>query len=223
MSEHLSPGSTPDFPPRSSGKAIEFGVYIERARHTFEEYQHILKAAGATEFNTTTVPSSITELGTYIVRRENPASLMRAVETRKSLQITPIDRPTGVRYSNSALWHPSSTSGLDNAIHEGMTDTNGVVAILGFLEPHNADLVRLPDATAEFNGLNRTNVRSYMGSLDFADVRFIRLRVPIEAFSEEEMTPDEKDRLDVAIEARMKGTPKATYINRWYVFPREIQ
>lgn len=213
----------PDYPPGVSVRAAERAISIEKARKRYLHLRDVLLASGASEVEGRIVPREIVELGNTIVRRENPNAVQEMVQSKKPLTIYPIDAATGTRYSNCAAWNPSGTSGLDNALHEGMTDADGVVTVIGFLPPLEGDLTRLPDATSEFYGLDRHAVRSFMGTLDFNELRFIRVRVPIEAVPEELMNEDEQDLLDQAVAATVAGTPRAIHYHRWFVFPRQLQ
>lgn len=196
---------------------------FERARERYQEYRQAFLAAGAREFSGDQIPQEVKELGTYIVRRENPPTVLEMIKKRNPLTVKPVDPKTNTRYSNCAVWNPPSAGGLDNALYEGMTSVDNIVTTIGFLPLPDADIAQLPDASPEFFGLDRRNVRSFSGEVPFEELRFVRMRAPIEAISEDDMTEEEKERLDEAVEARMKGSPKAQQYYRWFVFPRNVQ
>ncbi len=216
MPEQPSSGISRDFPPRVP-PVTESHPAIELARQRFMEYRDIF-AASAKECTEEERKKYIR--GSYIVRRENPSSVMHSIQTRSPLIITPIDAPTKTRYSNCAVWN-GTLPGFDNAINEGQTDVDGVVTTIGFHESPGMDLKALPEAQIEIGGLKRENVRSFSGELPFEELCFIHIRVPIEAVPEELMTGEEKDVLDEAVAARNQGRPQARYFVRWYVLPRK--
>ncbi len=217
MNPSLNPRSQ-DHPPRTTQEAR--AELLELARITFLEYRDVLRAAGAVEHSTAAVPSELMSLGTLIVRREHPEHLIAAIRNGSPLEVTPIDSPTGTRYANCAVWRPPSLAGFDNALHEGMTHHNEVAAVFGFLEKPGMDIRHLEDSMDQFYGLERYNVRSFMGSLPVSEIRFVRLRVPLEALREEEMTEEEQDALDALLEKRLKGERAAAFAHRWFVFPK---
>lgn len=155
-----------------------------------------------------------------LVRREDPQRVVEAIVDEKPIVI---GFPEGERYSNAALWEGTrGARGLDNAFLEGYGHSNSVVTVVGFRTSEGLDVQVLPDASREFVGIDRTNVRSIQGKIHPEDILFVSMRTPIFAFPEDEMTEGELDILDRYSELRDRGVPsvRPVFIHRGYLFSK---
>lgn len=199
-------GNLGEWPPQSStdeganeGRLAELGL----ARHTFEDLRHELKTLGGIELKGTNALTKMLKPGEYIVRRENPDTLMAAVRGQQVLQVQPFADDT--RYANCALWDGKTPAGLNNAFLEGYSHKNNVAAVFGFANEPGMDLQALSESASTFAGMERSRVRSFAGEIHPDQIQFVLLRLPLDALPESEMSSEEAEQYDELIEKRLKG------------------
>jgi len=153
-----------------------------------------------------------------IVRREDPGNLFRLIIDKEPLEIGFVG---GTPYANAVEWSPEfdGTHGLDNAFLEGYSHLDQIVTVYGFEPTEGFHVEKLNDSQANFAGIDRTRVRSISGFVPPEAVRFVTLRIPIQAFPEERMTGEEKDRLWEYEES--PGPRRAVFIYRGFLAKKE--
>jgi hypothetical protein len=131
---------------------------------------------------------------TLVVRREDPQAVLNLFEKDEPIEIKFVGNTP---YANSVEWHPrlDGARGIDNAVLEGYGHMDGVVVLYGFEQPEGFFLEKHPESQQVFSGIDRVRVRTAAGLVTAKDVRFITVRTPILAFTEERMTEEEKDLL----------------------------
>ncbi len=182
-----------------------FGEDYNISAETFSFFEDVLKSKGFVEFESMTDAYKKIDDKTLVVRREDP---------RKVLQLLgePGHYEVGFesdRYSNCVEWNPytDGSRGIHNAYMEGMTNLNSVVTVIGFNRQPDQDIVKLPDASINFHGLERDKVRSFKGTITLENVAVINLRIPGHLLSEAKLTIEELDRVDEYISHKEKGLP----------------
>lgn len=190
---------------------------LELARMTFEEFQGDLRALGAKEYTDTTSLARALQDNELIVRREDPDSVMHLLEKKVPLAVAPY--ADGVRYANCAVWDIRSPAGLNNAFLEGYAAKHYVVAVMGFTQTPDMDILKLDESADLFAGMDRTKVRSFGGEITPDNVRFVLLRVPLEALQESQMTDAEIERYDAQLEKRAAGKNEPEFAYRGYILP----
>lgn len=152
-----------------------------------------------------------------IVRREKPEQILSVIQNEKSFELRPDNKLA--KYANAVLWSPSDgPRGLENAFLEGISHKDGVVTVFGFEPQEDATIDYVPDATGGVLNVDRSLVRSVSATVTPESVRFIVLRIPIQQYSEKEMTDLELERLD-RYERSISAKPNPQYICRGYFFP----
>jgi len=204
---------------------------LERARESWEEnevtsetflfFKDTLENAGYIEYTNMNEAYATLPAETLIVRREDPQQVLKLFSDEATYQIGFKDD----RYSNCVEWHPKNdgTKNIHNAYMEGFTNLNSVVAVIGIQKSESDDLEHLPDATADFHGLDRRGVRSFQGAVTPDRVQFINLRVPGHLMQEANLTDDEIERVDYYLEAKETDQPaQPVMIHRSYIAPQLI-
>lgn len=180
----------------------DFSVFEDETNitaETFDFLKELLQSEGFTmhkEMNDT-----IRALGnrTLVVRREDPRKILELL-SKGSYEVGFENE----RYSNCAEWNPQvdNIRGITNAYMEGMTNLNNVVTLIGFEKTSEQDIEKLGDATENFYGLERGNVRSFQGQISVDGVDMINLRVPGHLMSESELSEEEIGKIDEYLEAK---------------------
>ncbi len=209
-----------EWPPEPQNRNEGREAELELTRLTFEDIDHNLKNLGASEFTDTTGMAKAMPAGELVVRREHPDAVMDLLNGTP-LQVKPFS--DGVRYANCAIWDTRTPAGLNNAFLEGYSEKNHVVAVLGFAQGPDMDVANLEESADTFAGMERKNVRSFTGALESDDIRFVLLRMPLEALKEEQMTEVEIERYDEMLERRLKGINEPAFAYRGYTFPKRFQ
>ncbi len=152
----------------------------------------------------------------YIVRRENPESLIKSLET---------DSPIGIEfsgntpYANCVVWNPEldREHGLNTAFLEGQGHLHNIVVVYGFKKPSDLYLEKIAANPSESYGtIDRSHVRAAAGFVPVENIKFVVMRTPISAFPKERMTDDELDKL-WEYEERKSGKPGAEFIYRGFM------
>ena len=155
----------------------------------------------------------------YIVRREDPKNIFPLLTEKDGYEIGFQD----TRYSNCVTWSPSDgKNGIYNAYMEGFSDMNGIVTVIGFSPQQSDDLIKMEDASQEFNGLDRSQVYSYKGPVSKEKVVFINLRAPGHLLPESELTEEEIEKVDEYLDAREEGKDaQPVMIHRCFLHQKE--
>jgi hypothetical protein len=188
----------------------------EVTSETFHFFRDTLENAGYTEYKSMNEAYATLPPDTLIVRREDPRQILKLFSKEAGYEIGFEDD----RYSNCVEWNPKSdgVKNIHNAYMEGFTNLNSVVAIVGLEKNDNDDIEHLPDATANFHGLDRRGVRSFQGSVTLEKVQFINLRIPGHLMQEADLTEDEIERVDNYLEAKENDLPaQPVMVHRSYV------
>lgn len=134
--------------------------------------------------------------GEFIVRREYPTRLLRALVEGEDLQML-FDSSDHKPYSNSVIWNQQNGSrGIENAFLEGFSNMNGVVLVAGYRRGADMKLQTLEDANRIVPDygtgvIDRTLVRSLSGTVHPGDISFVIARIPRDYLSEEQLTERE--------------------------------
>lgn len=137
-------------------------------------------------------------LGSMIVRRENPITLLEMLRTHKPMELK-CNLSDGRKVNNCYKYCCGFDirSCIEGALKGGMSSLHGVVAVVGFKQGKKVNFEQ------ESSGLERFTADDYDrfvgrvgGSVNFEDINFIILRFPIASYPEEEMNEDELERLE---------------------------
>jgi len=189
----------------------------EITSETYVFFKDMLTANGYSEFTDINAAYRTLPATTMIVRREDPRNVLKLFSEAESYDVGFVGDE---RYSNCVEWNPQAdgSRNLTNAYAEGLTNLNNVVTVIGLEKAPTDDLLRLPDATHDFYGQDRTGVRSFQGAVSLEKVSFINLRVPGHLFPESELTEDEVDRVDQYLELIAEGKKaQPVMIHRSYI------
>ncbi len=176
-----------------------------------------------------------------IVRRENPARLVKAIATDEPLEIIcsrpDFQRDESEKYINSARWKrtDSSEATIGWAIEEGFGNRAGGIFVVEAFRPDldgvtiHEDVKPSIKQLRQKDGTMRTRewFRSVEGEIQKDDMEFILVGIPIDLFPQEHMTEDEKIDLEVFQEELQefkdgdrKQRPFRKKITRMYTQPQ---
>ena len=175
---------------------------LEKTDETYFAIREILQNGGYSEFkNVNDVFKTLPDTS-IIVRREDPRRIFELLSEANEYKIG--FENDDERYSNCVEWNfkRDGSANIHNAYMEGFSDLNNVVAVVGFEQASDDDILKLPDAQQNFYGLQRDKVRSFKGTVNQEKIKFVNLRIPAHLLPENELTETELDRLHTFIEAK---------------------
>lgn len=156
---------------------------------------------------------------TCVIRREDPKKILETFGEGKELRIAkqPEDRAP---HANAVEWKPEyGDRGISTAFLEGHGDAFGIVTVLAFKRGTDLDMERVPSSQRAIK-IDHQLMRTISGSIHPQDVRFVIIRIPIDRFPVEEMTEEERERLDEWREDSATHK-KATFLFRGIAFEKE--
>lgn len=184
---------------------------------TYLFFKELLNSHEYTEFTDVNTAYRTLPATTMIVRREDPRNVLKLFSETQTYDVGFVGDE---RYSNCVEWNPQADGAhnLRNAYAEGFSNLNNVVTVIGFEKSKQDDILRLPDATDDVHGLDRTGVRSFQGAIAADRVAFINLRMPGHLLPESELTEAEIDKVDEYLETLASGhTAQPVMIHRSYI------
>ncbi len=189
---------------KEDGKRMDPQQRKEIVKMVFDALKDEFVSLGASyEVDIDTLYRSLPD-GSFIVRREDPERVIRAVaqHTDLSIGLDPTLAHHGA-YANSVEWSRRDGSrGLDTAFLEGVSHLGGIVTVVGSVPGADLEVRSVtPERTPSARGTDRRLVRSVSGRIHPEDIRFVVLRIPSQFFPEDELTDAEQEALDEAEEA----------------------
>jgi hypothetical protein len=144
-----------------------------------------------------------------IVRRENPEILVETIAAGEGLELQ-LDQEVPGEYPNCALWrYDLGAQGLRNAFLEGHAQLGGLVTVVGFKKGAGLEITKVkPDnVQVETSDLDQNLVRIARGTVKPEDIEFVILRAPAGYLPENELTEQERAKLEKNLKDNERREP----------------
>lgn len=206
----LMPRIAPTAPLRLDQEARQINE-AQEARRFYGRLREKLEANGASEYLGAKHLAHRFDHEPLFVRREDPLRI-EALFDGVNLMIS----TDGKGYVNATRWdQDTGMECLTTAFLEGRTDHHSVVTVAGYAKSALKERTIKPGMDA--NPLHDGRiVCSVEGTIEKQDLRFLLVRIPVQRFSEADMTEEELEAFEGWSE--QKGLRKPLYIFRLFTF-----